>query len=111
MTKGPTEKERRRGGAVSIGAYEMMETLTARLASTSHALLQGLRWKRIANLFSEAMFELGGAVYVLTVTLPNLELVPLSEEGWGDFITYHAEHSMATGDDEPDAIDEVALEQ
>lgn len=66
----------------------------------------------IDNLFSIGKDKNGARVHAVTFSLPNFSFDYEPDYGaLNDFITYHAEHSMAPGDDEPLAIDELTLPQ
>ncbi|MBL1321512.1 MAG: DUF1834 family protein [Methylophaga sp.] len=67
---------------------------------------------RIDNLFSIGKDKSGARVHALTFSMPNFSFDYSPDYGaLNDFITYHAEHSMTAGDDEPLAIDELTLPQ
>ena len=66
---------------------------------------------RSQNLFSSSIDKLGVAMWGVTWQQwtdlgETTDLATLN-----DFVKYHAEHSMAPGTDEPEAIDEITLEQ
>lgn len=66
----------------------------------------------INNLFSKKFDEKGAQVHAITFTLPNLSFDYTPDmSALSNFVTYHAEHSLAEGSDEPEAIDHITLEQ
>jgi len=70
------------------------------------------RCTAINNLFSKKFDEAGAQVHAITFVLPNLSFNYQPDmTALGNFVTYHAEHSLVAGDDEPTAIDHITLEQ
>lgn len=66
----------------------------------------------IDNLFTIGKDKSGARVHAVTFSLPNFSFDYTPDYGaLNDFIRYHAEHSMAAGDDEPTAIDNLTLPQ
>lgn len=112
VTGGPLEAQRRQGTPRVIGAYEIVERLVPVLAGLKVANVGTLRVQDVNNLFKEATFELGGTVYGITVTLPNMPMTYQANlASLAPFLLFHAEHSLVAGDAEPAAIDEVQLPQ
>jgi len=111
VTKAPLEPGRRRGTPREIGAYDLIETLAPRLDGLTVADVGTLKLQRIDNLFRDAMFDLGGAVYGLMCELPNMPLpYEADESALADFITFHADYDI-NQDGEADAADTVTLDQ
>ncbi|MEJ1402574.1 MAG: phage protein Gp37 [Candidatus Sedimenticola sp. (ex Thyasira tokunagai)] len=110
--RGP--KERRRGGAVEIGIYEILEHLVPQINGLTVPEVGSLKLTRIDNLFSVRLEEqLGAALYAAVFELPNLtldiETDPLSLD---DFTTFNADHDLdPSGDGEPVATDTLTLPQ
>jgi phage gp37-like protein len=111
VAKGAIERARRRGTQVQIGAYEIIALLARALDRLEVAGVGEAKVTSVDNLFREALFEAGGSVYGLTLELANMPWPAPDVSALAPFVTYHAEHSMAAGEDEPDAIDEVTLPQ
>jgi phage gp37-like protein len=101
VSKGAREDERRRGNAREIGAYEIIELLGTHLDRLAVPEIGSLFARGVENVFSEAMFELGGTVYALTLELPNLPWPAKDTSSLVPFITFEGTHSMAPGTDEP----------
>lgn len=104
VNKGASEEDRRRGNARVIGAYEMIELLLPRLSSMTVPEIGSLAVKGVDNLFRDAMFDLGGTVYGINLTLPNVSLDYQADESQlADFVLFHAEaydeDGIAAGDD------------
>ena len=104
---------RRRGDSTTVGAYNLVAGLIPKLDGSTINEVGTLSLKGVKNLFSMQIEEaFNAALYAITFELPNMpfpdEFDPTTLD---DFITYHGEHSMAPGDDEPAAIDNVTLEQ
>jgi phage gp37-like protein len=104
-------KQRRQGEARVLGAYDIIDVLLSYLHKHYVQDVGTLRFDRVQNLFTLPLDKNGVTVYGLTFTLP----MPFEEQPGtdtlADFATYHAEHSLVPGDDEPAAIDEITLEQ
>ena len=111
IAKGASEHARRRGTAVEIGAYDIIERLAVAFDQFSIDAVGSIFVRSVDNLFREAMFDLGGSVYGLTLEVPNMPWPDKNTADLAPFITYHAEHSIVPGDEEPEAIDEVTLPQ
>lgn len=111
VTKGAREQERRHGNPREIGAYEIVSILGARLDRLDVPNIGALFVKSVENVFSEAMFDLGGTVYALTLELPNLPWDDKDISGLSPFVTFEGTHSIAPGTDEPVHQTKVTLEQ
>lgn len=112
VSKLATEKARRHGTNNEIGCYDMIEVCIAVLNGCHIEGIGTLHFDAIDNLFGEAMYDLGGTVYSASFTIDKMVFPDeIDEEGLAQFKIYHAEHSLAPGEDEPDAIDEINLEQ
>ncbi len=109
--KGAREEERRRGNAREIGAYEIIEILGTQLDQLDVPDLGMLFVRGVENIFSEAMFDLGGTVYALTLELPNLPWPAKDISTLAPFVTFDATHSMAPGANEPAHQTNVTLPQ
>lgn len=109
VTKGADESARRRGTPRVIGAYEMVERLAADLDESAVTDIGTLIVNGIDNLFRDAMFDLGGTVYGIQLTLPNMPFeYALDLAGLDDFVTFDARYDLDTAqDDEPVANDHV----
>lgn len=104
VNKGASEANRRKGNARVIGAYEMIELLLPRLSSMTVPEVGSLAVKGVDNLFRDAMFDLGGTVYGINLTLPNVSLDYQADESrLVDFVLFHAEayneDGIAAGED------------
>lgn len=104
---------RRRGDSTTIGAYEILAALIPKLHNSSIKGVGSLQLKSVKNLFSMQLEQAFSAtMYAVTFELPNMPFPnDFDPSQLADFITFHAEHSMAEGNDEPDAIDHITLEQ
>lgn len=105
-------KIRRQGDASIIGAYEIINLLISYFDGHTVPEVGSLRFERVQNLFNLKLDSYGVSVYGITFTLP----MPFNDasaagDALQNFVTYHAEHSLAPGDDEPAAIDEITLNQ
>lgn len=80
VNKAALEPQRRAGTARVIGADEMALNLAAVLDRMLIPGVGSVRLQSIDNLFSEAMFELGGAVYGLRLALPGMALPPAEQD-------------------------------
>lgn len=110
VTKAPVEAPRRHGSPRVIGAYEMVERLAPRLDGLQVPGHCTLRLTAIDNLFQEATFDIGGAVYGISLTAPSLDLVePLDPLTLDDFITF--DHRIEVPDGTPQPHDSVTLPQ
>lgn len=111
VSKGAREEERRRGNAREIGAYEICERLGTHLDELDIPDLGTLFARGVENVFSEAMFDLGGTVYALTLELPNLPWPAKDISTLAPFVTFEGTHSMAPGTSEPAHQTKVTLPQ
>lgn len=113
VAKAVDESARRRGSAVTIGAYDMVERLLPRLDGLTVADVGTLRSRGVENLFRDAMFDLGAAVYAINLELPNLPLEwSLDESSLDVFETFDARFDINSAEaDEPVAEDNVSVPQ
>lgn len=111
VSKGAREEDRRRGNVREIGAYEILEILGTQLDRLDVPDIGTLFVRGVENVFSEAMFELGGTVYALTLELPNLPWPAKDIGALAPFVTYEAVTSMAPGANEPAHQTKVTLPQ
>lgn len=102
------EKARRRGDATEIGAYEMLELIVPKLHKHTVPDIGTLKFQSIDNLFTEATFELGGAVYCATFSLALTLPLGLALDA---FVTFHQDIDMEPADGEIDGADTVNLPQ
>lgn len=112
VAKGPVEPLRRQGTPRVIGAYEIVERLVPVLSGLKVDGVGSISVTNVDNLFKEATFELGGTVYGIALSLPNMPMTYQADlAGLAPFLLFHAEHSLVAGEAEPAAIDEVQLPQ
>lgn len=107
VSKGASETDRRRGNSRVIGAYDMLERLLPRLDGLDIPEVGRLRVSGVENLFRDALFDLGGTVYGITMNLPNMPFVAFDGTALDLFDTFHADLDQAPADG---AIDAVAHE-
>jgi len=112
VTKLPNEEIRRRGNARVIGCYDILGFILPQINGHDIQDIGILNLVGVDNLFGEAMFDLGGTVYSASFTIENMAF-PFEADlaTLNDFATYNADHSMAPGNDEPVAQDQVTLPQ
>ena len=104
VTKGPAEPLRRQGTPRVIGAYEIVERLVPVLSGLKVVGVGTLGVTNVDNLFKEATFELGGTVYGIALTLPNMPMTYQQDlASLAPFLLFHAEHSLVAGEAEPAA--------
>lgn len=95
VTKGALEPARRQGGLGTIGAYDILERLLSRLDGMLVPGIGSLVVTGIDNLFRDAMFDLGGTVYGIGLTMLNMSLlIDLDESSLDDFITFAADYDL-----------------
>jgi len=100
---------RLRGDTTTIGLYEMTATLLPEVNGYTIAGVGTMKFRRLQNLFRMNMDKTGVQVYAASFELQqSFEPAAGALDG---FITYHAEHSMAPGTDEPAAVDDLTLDQ
>jgi len=107
------DEARRRGSSTNKGAYDIIAVLADLLHDDPVPKVGTLMLKGVKNLFSMQLEEnFKAAMYAMTFELPNMPF-PRQDDlsALANFETYYAEHSMAEGDDEPDAIDQLTLDQ
>ncbi|AUZ85849.1 phage protein Gp37 [Methylophaga nitratireducenticrescens] len=107
------DEARRRGGSTTIGAYQVIESLIPKLHGSDINAIGNLNLKSVKNLFSVQLEEnFKAAMYAMTFEVPNMPFPNQHDlSDLSDFVTYHAEHSMTEGNNEPDAIDYLTLDQ
>jgi hypothetical protein len=92
VSKGANEQDRRRGNQRAIGAYDMLELLLPPLSVLYVEDIGTLSVTGIDNLFRDAMFELGGTVYGINITVPNMPFdYQLDESALANFVLFHGE--------------------
>lgn len=111
VTKGADDIARRRGTAKVIGAYDLASFLLTDLDGFSVPNIGTAKCGGIDNLFRDAMFDLGGTVYGLQLTIPNVDFTYQADlASLGDFVLWHADHYNPGGiasKEDPLATDEV----
>ncbi len=109
VAKGAREAERRRGNARVIGAYEMLEFLLPVLDGLQVPDIGTMEVTGIDNLFRDAMFDLGGTVYGISLAMGNMPLDYLTDTAaLDDFVTFDATYDIdTTQDGEPVAEDQL----
>lgn len=112
VTKGVDDVARRRGTSKVIGAYDIAYLLLQNLDGFQVPQMGLVRCAGINNLFRDAMFDLGGAVYSLELIVPNVDCTYQADlTTLSDFVLWHADHynvgGMAAGET-PLATDEVS---
>jgi phage gp37-like protein len=113
VTKGANETDRRRGNPREIGAYEILELLYPRLDGLAVTDVGNLEARGgIDNLFRDAMFDLGGTVYGIGLTVPNMPFDYLVDDsGLDDFLRTFVNYDLAPTDGTIDASDQIDLPQ
>ncbi len=101
----------RRGSARKMGAYDIINILVPVLNDHKVTDVGTLEFQRIENMFSVELDKQGVSIYAAVFEIPITLEYQLDETTLSDFITYSATHSMAPGEDEPDAEDNVQLAQ
>lgn len=95
VTKGAIEAPRRTGSAGVIGAYDIVERLMANLEGLLIPGIGSLSVTGPKNLFREAMFDMGGTVYGITLDLPDIPLPSaLDESSLDNFETFAADYDL-----------------
>lgn len=105
------QDQRRSGDARVIGAYDILNRLIPAINGHTVADVGTLEFQRVQNLFSLTLDKQGLTVYPITFEIYMPMTYEADTDAMDAFITYHAEHSIAPGPDEPAAIDNVTLEQ
>lgn len=115
VTKGASEAERRLGNARTIGAYEMLERLVPPLSILTVPDVGSAMVDGVDNLFRDVMFELGGTVYAIKLTVPNMPFDYQAEEsGLDNFVLFHGEaydEGGIDGEEDPLIVSEQQLHQ
>jgi hypothetical protein len=92
VSKGASEHDRRRGNPRAIGAYEMLELLLPPLSVLAIDNLSSPIVSGVDNLFRDAMFDLGGTVYGINLTVPNMPFdFTADESALANFVLFHGE--------------------
>lgn len=102
----------RRGDSKMIGCAEMLDTIVPLFHNYTIKNVGTLKCQRTQNLFNFRDGKSKG-ITVYAATFGMLRTLPLQVDlsTFSNFEIYHAEHSMAPGDDEPAAIDELTMPQ
>lgn len=101
---------RRRGGPVSIGAYEILQRVVPTLHNLTITDVGTLAFTGIDNLFTGTLAKQNLTIYEAQFKLPltfENEVVTALD----DFITFHADYDFAPPDGQIDAADQVTLDQ
>jgi phage gp37-like protein len=92
VSKGASETDRRRGNQRVIGAYDMVERLLPKLSVLTVPDVGSAKVSGVDNLFRDAMFDLGGTVYGINLTMPNMPFdYQVDETTLADFVLFHGE--------------------
>jgi len=95
-----------------LGPDDILNVIMPLLHGANITDVGTLRASRIDNLFSIKKDKKGARVHAVTLTIPNFAFeYTMDLNALNGFVTYHAEHSMAPGEDEPAAVDNVTLDQ
>jgi len=95
-----------------LGPDDILNVMVPVLHGATITDVGTLRASRIDNLFSIKKDKKGARVHAVTLTIPNFTFeYTMDLNALSNFKTYHAEHSMAPGNDEPAAVDNVTLDQ
>jgi phage gp37-like protein len=105
------QDQRRSGDARVIGAYDIMQALIPTINNHTVTDVGTLRFERVQNLFNLALDKQGLTVYPMTFNIDLSMEYRINTDTLNAFVTYHAEHSLVPGNNEPAAIDNVTLEQ
>ena len=105
---------RRGGDKRVIGAYDLIEFLLP--VVNEHQIrnvtdVGFMKFKQLQNLFTTGLDKQGVTIYAATFELSMPLEYQADVNSLSDFITYSADHSMAPGNDEPAAQDQVILLQ
>ena len=102
----------RRGDSKQIGCAEMLDTIIPTVHGYKIDDVGTFKFQRAQNLFNFRDGKSKG-ITVFAATFEMQRTLPFTVDlsTFDNFETYHAEHSMAPGDDEPAAIDDVTLPQ
>lgn len=100
--------ETRHGDGKTIGLYEIVDAL---LALTGPGSKHGFK-ATAARIDTDPVWEASG-LGAASLTIEVHETVPaeIDADSLAPFLLFHAEHSLVAGENEPAAIDEVALPQ
>lgn len=95
VTKGAVEAARRQGSPGTIGAYDIVERLLASLDGLQVAGVGTMAATGPKNLFREAMFDMGGTVYAITLELPDIPLpAALDDSALANFETFAVDYDL-----------------
>ena len=95
VSKGAIEQDRRRGNSRVIGAYDMLERLLPVFDGLDVSEAGTLRVSGVENLFRDALFDLGGTVYGITLVLPNMPIDYQADTSTlDDFVTFDAKYDL-----------------
>lgn len=109
VSKGSDDVNRRRGNPRVIGAYDLVARLSTAFSGAVLVDIGSIELQRIENLFADALFDIGGSVYALQLSIPNVSFATAQDvTGLDDFMTFDGRFSQ--GDDAPLAHDIVTLE-
>lgn len=104
------ETARRRGGPVTMGAYDIIETILPALHDRDMGGLGTLALMQVQNVFNEATFELGATVYAAQFRIP-CEIDASLPANLGNFATFHQDVDMAPADGQIDISETDSLPQ
>lgn len=108
VSKGATEPQRRRGNSRIMGAYDMVDILLGQIAILTVPDAGKVNWTSVDNLFRDAMFEMGGTVYGIQLTVANMPLSIIDKDELNDFLSVAAEHQVGDADT-PNPTDEYSV--
>jgi len=95
-----------------LGPDDILNVVVPALHGETITDVGTIRASRIDNLFSINKDKKGARVHAVTLTIPNFAFeYTMDLNALSNFETYHAEHSMAPGEDEPAAIDNETIPQ
>jgi len=98
------ESYRRRGDGHTVGAYQILNALCPALRDRVVEDVGTLKLKAVRNLFQEVLFDLGGTVYGIEVSVPLDFIDAVDEQSLDDFITFDADYDPASEDDGRPAV-------
>ena len=111
VTGSGAQDQRRGGDARVIGAYDIVQALLPAINYHTVPDVGTLKFERVQNLFNLALDKQGLTVYAMTFNINMGMDYAINTNALNAFVTYHAEHSLVPGNNEPAAIDNVTLEQ
>ena len=105
------DEQRRHGKGSVIGLYDMLELVAPALNEFTVQGVGSLYLERVAQAFTEQTLQMGGAVYELLFSMPNVVLPDADPSAaLADFVTFHADTDI-TGDGAPEITTEETLPQ